>query len=386
MRILIVSHEYPPIGGGGANACMNLAREYSRKGHKVDIVTVWYLGEDDVTRSENISIYRVRSKRKYLEHCGFVEMLDYLLKSWRIVKKLANCEKYDICQVFFGIPSGPIGWQLKRKYGIPYVIRFGGGDIPGFQDRFSQVYRIIAPAIKQIWKEADALVANSSGLKEMAEAFYNKKEILIIPNGADVRASDQNYGRISDNGCKDSNIIKLLFVSRLIERKGLQDIIPQIKEVKEQCEYRDIQLCFEVIGDGPYRSVLEEMTQNEGLSGTIVFYGQKKKDELPYFYQNADIFVFPSRKEGMPNVVLEAMSYGLPIVMTPCQGSDELIDENGIVSKSNKFGENIIKLILDNEARCKYGKKSLRMISERYSWQNTCEKYLDLFYSIITHI
>ncbi len=70
--------------------------------------------------------------------------------------------------VFFGIPSGPLGLYLKRKYEIPYVIRFGGGDIPGFQDRFSVIYKLIGPAIKAIWRNSDALVVNSSGLRKMA--------------------------------------------------------------------------------------------------------------------------------------------------------------------------------------------------------------------------
>ena len=81
MKILIISHEYPPIGGGGANACMYLAREYAKNNHAVDIVTVWYEGlqEKEIIDdySGTITIYRVKAKRSKKESCGFAEMRSF---------------------------------------------------------------------------------------------------------------------------------------------------------------------------------------------------------------------------------------------------------------------------------------------------------------------
>ena len=59
MKILIITHEYPPIGGGGANACLNLAGEYAKKGHHVTIVTVWFDGLAEEEYRENIRIIRL---------------------------------------------------------------------------------------------------------------------------------------------------------------------------------------------------------------------------------------------------------------------------------------------------------------------------------------
>ena len=85
----------------------------------------------------------------------------------------------------------------------------------------------------------------------------------------------------------------------------------------------------------------------------------------------------------MPNAVLEAMSYGLPIIMTPCQGSDELIDGNGFVTKAAGFGEKIEKLVLDRETREKMGNRSTQLIEEVFSWHSTADKYMKLFEKII---
>ena len=383
MKILIVSHEYPPVGGGGANACMHLAKEYHEAGNETTIVTVWFQGEKEYEEADGVRIYRVKSKRAHLEHCGFAEMLDYLKKALPLVKKLQKEENFDICQVFFGIPSGPLGYYLKKKYHIPYVIRFGGGDIPGFQDRFAFVYKAIGPAIRILWKNADALVANSQGLKKLAENFYDKKEILVIPNGAEVRAFSDVPA--SERGERDDDACHLLFVSRLIERKGLQDILPQLKEVIEKCNSAGkasaTDLTLDIVGDGPYRATLEAMVRELGIADHVKFHGQKSKEQLPHFYSGADIFLFPSRKEGMPNAVLEAMSYGLPIIMTPCQGSEELIDGNGFVTDALHFGEKIEELALDKASRRKMGERSTQLIEEVFSWRNTAREYLKLFNS-----
>ena len=245
------------------------------------------------------------------------------------------------------------------------MIRFGGGDIPGFQDRFTKVYKLIAPFIKIIWKKADALVANSSGLKSLAEKFYSKKEILVIPNGANARAFSEDDS-VNLKKYDDGKTIRLLFVSRLIERKGLQDFLPQLNSLSKRLGEIGKEVSLDIVGDGPYRVILDKIVNDCNLTNMICFHGQKNKGELPAFYSNADLFVFPSRKEGMPNVVLEAMSYGLPIIMTPCQGSDELIDGNGFAVPVEQFSERIYEIV-DTGKLETMGKRSMSLIQNIFT-------------------
>ena len=386
MKILIISHEYPPIGGGGANACMYLAREYAREGHEVHIVTVWFKGaseyEEIMEYGALICIRRLKAKRNNKEHCGFGEMLDFLIKADkyadRLVKEaIAEKDPFDICQIFFGIPSGPVGYRLKKKYKLPYVIRFGGGDIPGFQDRFTKVYKIIGPAIRLIWKEADALVANSEGLKSLAEEFCNKYPILVFPNGVDT---EKFCPKAKKEYSKDR--MELLFVSRLIERKGLQYVIPGLKKLEEETGKK---LHLTIVGDGPYRHALESLADKHMVRDMVSFTGQKDKDELLPYYQEADVFVFPSQKEGMPNAVLEAMACALPVVMSPCQGSSELIDGNGIISDQDltHFNESLKKLICQSPGELELMSEcSRRRTEDRFSWKSTADNYVNLFADI----
>jgi len=366
MKILIVSHEYPPIGGGGGNACMNLAHEYRTQGHDVTVVTAWFDGLDRYKRDGKLFIIRLPSKRSHLEYCGFGEMLSYLWKALKESDRLQKEKQFDAVMVFFAIPSGPIGYYLKKKYKVPYIIRFGGGDIPGYQDRFKIIYKLIGPFEKVIWRNAEVLVANSRGLRELAEKFYCKKKIEIIPNGVDTGFFPENAEK------EETEEYRLLFVSRLIERKGLQFIIPQLKYLQKKCKRR---IMLTVVGDGPYRAVLEQLVKEQEVEDCIRFAGQKNKDELLPYYRDADVFILPSKKEGMPNVVLEAMASGLPIVMTPCEGSAELIDGNGYVVAADQFAEKLAMLSNDRELRLQMGRRSVDLVHERFLWSRVAGEY-----------
>ena len=380
MKILIITHEYPPIGGGGANACLNLSREYANMGHAVTIVTVWYEGLKEEETDQNIHIIRLKARRKYPEHCGFPEMLDFLWRAIIRADQRHRAEHFDICQVFFAIPSGPVGFYLKKRYKLPYIIRFGGGDIPGFQERFRFLYKLLGPFEKMIWKDADALVANSQGLKSLANRFYDKREIAIITNGVDENQfSAADSSQMGDRQQSDGEV-RLLFVSRLIERKGLQFVIPMLSELNEKSGRR---VSLLIVGDGPYRPHLEKITAEHKLEGLVSFVGQKDKKELPSYYRQADIFILPSRKEGMPNVVLEAMASGLPIVMTACEGSRELIDGNGYAVPVGVFAEKLLRLCKDDALRRKMGERSVQIVRDSFRWEKIAAAYVELMERII---
>lgn len=373
MKVLAISHEFPPLGGGGANACYFITKKLVEKSHTVTLITTNFQDGSSYEVINGVKIIRIKSRRSHLEYCSFKEMLSFLYRSMIAAVKECSNNKYDICLVFFGIPSGPVGYCLKRIYGIPYVIRFGGGDIPGFQDRFLMIYKLIGPFIKAIWKNADRLIANSDGLKKMAREFYSKKYFHVIPNGVDTEI-------FHPIDVKEKKYIELLFVSRLIERKGLQYVIPQLRQLMDETE-RDIRLT--VVGDGPYRDTLEKLVKRHELEEVVHFEGMKSKDELVSYYQRADVFILPSKKEGMPNVVLEAMACGLPIVMTKCQGATELIDGNGFSVDVNDFSNKLCEIISDDDLRTRMGEESLNRINNYFTWDITVDGYIEIMEDIL---
>jgi glycosyltransferase involved in cell wall biosynthesis len=110
----------------------------------------------------------------------------------------------------------------------------------------------------------------------------------------------------------------------------------------------------------------------------VNFEGRKNKDEVKLYYQDADIFVLPSLSEGMPNVVLEAMASGLPIIMTPCEGSKELVTDNGIITSLDDLKDNIIKLCSDKYMRIEMGHKSLERVKTNFQWESIAGRYMEV--------
>ena len=307
-----------------------------------------------------------------------MEMFSYLIRAWKQAEQLVKKEKYDICLTFFGIPSGPLALHLKRKYKLPYVVRFGGGDIPGAQKRFRYLYLILAPMIRKIWKNASRLLANSEGLKQRALAFEKRYAIDIIENGVD------NQFFAPSEKKKKKNHIVILFVSRLIEGKGLQYMIPKLPRIQESVMHntgREIQLV--IVGDGPYRAALEQLTDETKVRNLVRFEGRKNKDQVLRYYQAADLFLLPSLSEGMPNVVLEAMASGLPIVITPCEGSKELVTDNGVIAPLDNFADALIELCSDEAKRTAMGRSSLRRIEEAFRWESIGSRYLSILQDCI---
>lgn len=378
MKILVISHEFPPIGGGGANACYFLTKEYVKLGHEVVVVTAAYRDLPVEETIDGVKVIRVKAKREKEDKSTFLEMFSYLFSAYIYTDKLCKTEKFDACQVFFGIPSGPIGVHLKKKYKIPYIVRFGGGDIPGAQKRFALIYKILTPFTRQIWREASALVANSEVLKQKAQAFESKYPIEIIPNGVDSEFFTSGKIEVKNSDIYGDSDKNILFVSRLIKGKGLQHIIPRMQEVYEKTGAK-----LTIVGDGPYREELEKITRETGNSQYVSFVGKKNKLELYPYYDQADLFILPSESEGMPNVVLEAMSMGCPIVMTPCGGSKELIDNNGKVVEIDIFVDEMISMFTDGEKLKDMGAEGSRIVRDSFSWSQKASLYVQLISKII---
>lgn len=374
MKILIISHEYPPIGGGGANACFFLTREFAGRGHGVTVITAQYAGTaQDGTTAEGARIIRVPCRRKNKEKSSFAEMLSYLSGAWKSADALLKKERFDVCLTFFGIPSGPLALYLKKKYRLPYVVRFGGGDIPGAQKRFKYLYAVLAPAVRAVWKNASHLVANSEGLRKRALAFEDRYAVDIIENGVD------NSFFVPAGRREESDRITVLFVSRLISGKGLQYLIPALPGIEERVRRetgRSVRLV--IVGDGPYRADLEELTAKAGAGGLVRFEGRKDREQVRRYYQAADLFVLPSLSEGMPNVVLEAMASGLPVVMTPCEGSSELVTDNGVIAPLERFPDALARVCIDGEARRRMGRSSLHRVETHFRWEGIASRYLSV--------
>lgn len=368
MRLLIINYEFPPLGGGAGNATACLAREWAIAGHSVEILTGGFRELPAREELDGYTIRRLPTPRAEQGQCSVPEMCAVMAAS--CVAAFFG-PKPDLVIAFFSIPGGPAAWLLHLLCGVPYIVSLRGGDVPGFDAKnLSALHAITNPLAALIWRNARAVVGNSAGLCQLAQNFMPGLAIPEIPNGVDTE-------RFFPATRQSGTICELLFVGRLAPQKGVDILLHSLALIPDGWRLR-------IAGDGPERERLSALATNLGLRNRVEFLGWTQRDALPEIYRNADVFVFPSYDEGMPNVVLEALASGLPIVATRIAGNDQLVadGENGALvppGDSRAFADALLPVISDRALRTAMGKSSRRNAVERFSWARSAAAYSLLF-------
>jgi glycosyltransferase involved in cell wall biosynthesis len=250
------------------------------------------------------------------------------------------------------------------------VVSLRGGDVPGFRPYDFRLYhQMIGPALRVIWKNASSVVANSQGLRDLALAFDSTVDIPVIPNGVSV----QDYG-FED---RKWSPVRLLSVGRVVHQKGLDLGLEALAGLK------DLPWDWSIAGDGPQTAALRERVKQLGLEDRVRFLGWQERDQLAARYREANLFLFPSRHEGMPNALLEAMASGLPVVATRVAGNEELVQDGvtGTLVKAEDIPalkESLRQLIGDPDLRKRMGAAAHQRVERKYTWESAADEYLKL--------
>ncbi len=357
MRVLMLNYEFPPLGGGAANANYYMLKEFAgNKDLQVDLVTSSANNRFEVEEfSSNICIYKLDVGKKDVHFRRQGEIMRWLYKAYSLSKKLARRNRYDYCHCWFGFPCGLVGMMS----GIPYLVALRGSDVPGFNKRFGVQYVFLKPLIKRIWRKADRIVANSWDLRDLA--------LLTMDVGIDVIANGVDVDEFKPVKRKFSK--RLVSTGRLIPRKGYEYLIRALSRVGG----------FELalIGEGDQMDELKEMAS--GMDVSVSFRGYVEHSKIADEYRKADVFIMPSLSEGHSNSMLEAMACGLPVIVTDTGGVSRLVDGNGIIIEKESVGSIVDALCaLDCSNVEKMGKRS-REIAEKTSWGAVVDKYLKLY-------
>jgi glycosyltransferase involved in cell wall biosynthesis len=378
MRILIINSEYPPVGGGASNASANLARLLVEMGQEVVVLTSRYddLPPDSV--EDGVRVLRGPARRKLKHRSGAFEQGIFILLGGLGGLRLVRRWRPDVVLAFFGLPSGIVALLLRLLYRVPYIISLRGGDVPGFRPYdFAFYHRLFAPLLRVAWSKAGAIIANSQGLQRLAYAFYDRVEIKIIPNGVDT-----NLFTCTERQWQEP---RLLNVGRVVYQKGIDILLKALSGLKE------LDWTLTVVGDGPELTALKEQVAHLELSGRVDFVGWKDKADLLEDYKQANLFVYPSRDEGMPNAVLEAMASGLPVIATRIAGSEELVvdGETGLLIEPESpqaVREALIDLLQKPNLCREMGAAACQRVERLYSWRSVAEAYLIQLEEILDEI
>lgn len=230
---------------------------------------------------------------------------------------------------------------------------------------------------------SDKVVAISDATKEfLNKEFINDvSNVPIIRRGFDYKLVEKIKPNLKlKNKYKNKKIIT--FVGRLIDGKGVQDVISALNGI-------DTNYIFLIIGDGNYKEKLEELTRKYKLEKNVVFLGKNSHKEVISILKVTDVFVNPSYTEGLPTAVLDGFFSGCKIVATDVGGTYEILSENWNTNRYKlvkmkdvvAIRENINILLKENE---KADLDLIKKIKKKFDWKNHAKSYDKILNEVIS--
>ena len=220
-------------------------------------------------------------------------------------------------------------------------------------------------------KKSDIVVTPSQHLKNFILNLGFKNKIEIINNGVFIPEENTNIFT--------NDQINITIVSRLVSHKNIKKIIRAISDLNDPLIYLNI------IGDGPELNQLQKISLESNNKDNIIFHGKLNRDDINHIFLKSDIYIQASNYEGLPHSLLEAMSYGIPVLCTPVGECKEILgnEDRGYildlpVSKNN-IKSKISEIIGEKNIANKKGEKGKAFVTEKYNLTNSFNLYKNLF-------
>jgi len=333
MRILVLNHEIPPVGGGGGRAAEDLCRVLATRGHKIKVLTSHLKGLPYKEQRDGYQIIRIPSLRTQPFRVSFLSMVVYVLAGLWVGFRLIRAFQPELIHVHFAVPAGALAWMLSKITRVPYILTAHLGDVPGgVPEKTTEWFRWVFPFTHSIWHDAGVRVAVSQYTRELALQNYSE-EILVIPNGVDVNAVKPKSIQVNDPPV-------IVFAGRFMPQKDPLQVVQTLKELI------DLQWKCVMIGDGPLLPDVKKMIFESNLEDRFILTGWIAPGEVMQWFNGSDILFMPSLSEGLPIVGVQALAKGLAIIASRVGGFVDLVDEarNGHLIERNDMVNFSLKL------------------------------------------
>jgi glycosyltransferase involved in cell wall biosynthesis len=376
MKILLFGYEYPPLGGGVANALKNLLAEFSTYADlEIDFVTSSLSGKFEVEQVyPRITFHRIpigkRAPESYHKQRPRAVIL-YAVIGYLYAWKLILRKHYDLSHCF-GLPGPTISMMFRWR--MPYIASLRGVEVPGYNPKYQTWHTFYRPLVWLSWKLASKLIANSSKLKDLARKADRTSEILVIPNGVDTDL-------ISPGKSKFDNFTVTAGGTIMGPKKGLQYLVEGFALLNR--EFPDTRL--KLIGSGDLEPEIRALIQRLNIESAVELLGRKNHEWIEQNLSRFHVLCLPSLNEGMSNAMLEGLAAGLPLVITDTGGAEELLaNANGFIVEQRSprdIFQKLKTLRLDDELRETMGRRS-RQLAESMSWKSAAKRYYEIYQSI----
>ena len=301
----------------------------------------------------------------------------------RTASRLLARGGFDLVHAHWVVPNGPIGALAARKHGLPLVLSLHGSDVA-----VSERSHSIARVAHWSFERTSVVTAPSADLLDRARRLGARAPLERVPYGADVAdfvvAEDDVDALRRRLGFADEHVV-VAGVGRLIQLKGFEYLV----EAHAQAVAELPTLRLVLVGDGDARAGIEARVRELGVADTVVFAGSANRTEIPVFMAAADVVAVPSIRyggyvDGLPNVALEAMAAGKPVVGSRIGGIPELVRdrENGLlVSEKDPaaLAAALLTLAGDPALRRRLGDAGRAEIRDERSWNAAAARFEEVY-------
>ncbi len=285
---------------------------------------------------------------------------------------------FDLVQAHWLLPNGPPAALAARAYGLPLVVSLHGSDI-----YLAERGRAMMAVAAGTFRSAAAVTACSSDLRDRGVSLGARPATCtVIPYGVNSQEfrpdADARAAVRAELGLEDHAPL-VVGLGRLVAKKGfgiLLDAWPHVLAHAPQAT-----LC--IVGYGDLRGPLEDQAQRLGLAARVRFAGQLERRRAAAYLAAADVFALPIVREGvdgLPNVLLEAMGTGRPVVASRVAGVPDVIDDgvHGIIVPERDpvaLATAILRLIRDRPFAERLGRAARARVEQELTWERTCARF-----------
>ena len=287
-------------------------------------------------------------------------------------KRFLSMNNYDLIHAHFVYPPGYIAYLLSKNVNIPYIVSAHGSDIHTIPWKNANTI----PYIRQALDNAGKVLFNNSDMYETAlKMGYKGDNHMILPNGVDTSVFFPREKELvrKELGIAQAGKKYVGFVGGLkwVKRADkLPEIFYLIAKMKKN-------VAFVVVGDGDLRKTVEKKCASYDLD--VFFVGQQDPMDIPKWINVLDVLILPSRREGFPNVILEAQSCGCNVVGSNVGGIPEAIGTGGIIVDDSdtfemEFAQSTVRLLNNPMSQNKLRKRAME-----FDWDIIIKKQIEVY-------
>jgi glycosyltransferase involved in cell wall biosynthesis len=360
-RILIFSLAYYPHVGGAEVALKEITDRISDI--EFHMVTLNFGGGKKEEKIGNVFVHRIGNSASYLSKILFIP------RAARAARALHRAHHFNAFWAMMSYMLFPIVLLRFMDLRCPYLLTLQEGD--PWEHMFSRWFILpFRPFLSFGFKNASVVQAISTYLAQWAKKMGYQDKVSIIPNGADIQRFA--IAEMIDIGKKEEEIV-LVSTSRLVYKNALDDVIRALKLLPENVHFINY-------GFGPDKDKLEILATKLGINDRVKLLPHPGVPELPPYLKATDIFIRPSRSEGMGNSFIEAMAAGLPIIATQEGGiADFLFDAKRNPDKPTtgwavdkdspeQIAEAVQEILAHTEQSARVTANAKKMVAEKYGW------------------